>query len=169
MDINGDNKYCLTSNYHNTVISFPSNPRFSWDGQEVIFKNHDGYGIGSISINGDNFISLYEVPNWDKQLTFHISPDGNSLNFYIPARLSQEDTIIPAESFEMNIDGSDLINLSDLYGLRSPFVYSHDNTLIAYATYDYISRIPQVFLMERDYSNKIILTKDGGHKPKFQP
>jgi len=169
MDINGENKYCLTSDYHDTIISFPSNPKFSRDGQKIIFLNHNGYGIGSISINGDNFKSLFKVPNFEQISKFNISPDDNSLNFYIPSRLSQEDTIIPAESFEINIDGGGLINLSDLYGVRSPFVYSHDNTLIAYATYDPISGIPQVFQREKDYLNKVMLTKNGGHKPKFQP
>lgn len=169
MDFNSENKYCLTSNYHDTIISYPLSPKFSWDGQEVIFINHNGLGISKIDINGDNYTKLYEVPNFDQISNFNISPDGNSLNFYIPSRLSQEDTIISAESFEINIDGSNLINLSDLYDVRSPFEYSHDNALIAYATYDPISGIPQIFLRERDYSNKIILTKDGGHKPKFQP
>lgn len=169
MDLNGENKYCLTSNYHDTIISFPRSPQFSWDGQEVIFINHNGLGISKIDVNGDNYTKLYEVPNFEYIWGFNISSDGNSLNFYTPSRLSQEDTIIPAESFEINFDGSGLINLSDLYGVRSPFVYSHDNTLIAYATYDPISGIPQVFQRERDYLNKVILTKNGGHKPKFQP
>lgn len=169
MDINGENKYCLTSNYHDTVISYPLSSQFSWDGQEVIFINHNGLGISKIDINGDNYTKIYEVPNFEYIWGLNISPDGNSLNFYIPSRLSQEDTIIPAESFEINIDGSGLINLSDLYGVRSPFVYSHDNTLITYATYDPISGIPQVFQRERDYSNKVMLTKDGGSRPKFQP
>lgn len=169
MDINGENKYCLTSNYHDTIISYPLSSQFSWDGQELIFINHNGLGISKIDINGDNYTKIYEVPNFEYIWGFNILPDGKSLNFYIPSRLSQEDTIIPAESFEINIDGSGLINLSDLYGVRSPFVYSHDNTLIAYATYDPISQTPQIFLMERDYSNKVMLTKDGGSRPKFQP
>lgn len=169
MDINGENKYCLTSNYHDTIISYPLSSQFSWDGQELIFINHNGLGISKIDINGDNYTKIYEVPNFEYIWGFNILPDGKSLNFYIPSRLSHEGLIIPAESFEINIDGSGLINLSDLYEVRSLFVYSHDNTLIAYATYDPISGIPQVFLRERDYSNKVILTKNGGHRPKFQP
>lgn len=168
MDFNSENKYCLTSNYHDTIISYPLSPKFSWDGQEVIFINHNGLGISKIDINGDNYTKLYEVPNFDQISNFNISPDGNSLNFYIPASSSQ-DGIIPAESFEINIDGSNLINLSDLYDVRSPFEYSYNNSLISYATFDINSRMPQVFLMERDYSNKVMLTKNGGHRPKFQP
>ncbi|MBU0528597.1 hypothetical protein KKF86_02420 [bacterium] len=168
MDISGNNIVCLTCGFHDRNINFPRSPQITADGNEIFFINHNGYEIGKIDITGNNFVKLYEVPNYEQIWDLKILPDNTNLSFIFPGIWSEEE-VIPTQVFEINIDGSDLRNLSDLYGIESALSYSIDNKYITFSFQSNPFEIPQIYLMGRDYSNQLQLTKEGGQGPQFQP
>lgn len=168
MDIDGNNKACLTCDYHDRVISFPRSPQITADGNEIIFINHNGYEIGKIDITGTNFVKLYEVPNHEQIWELKILPDNTNLTFIFPGLWSEEQ-VIPTQVFEMNIDGSNLQNLSELYGIEGSLEFSKDNNFITVGHPPSPGETSQIYLLERNYSKKQQLTKNGGIGPQFQP
>lgn len=147
MDANGANVTILTPNITRTI-----DPRISSDGRKVAF----GYNgdIYQVNVDGTGFAPLVTSAS---QLSW--SRDGKKIAFVRRAQNGYDNI------FTANVDGTNLVQVTNLNADHNTPEWSPDNTKIAF------NRNSQVFTCNPDGSNVVQLTIGGpyGECPAWSP
>ena len=178
MDANGENLKRLTF-----TPGYDETPIWSPDGKSILFAStRDGnYEVYIMDVNGDNQRNLTNHPSHDGHPNF--SPDGKRIIFH-SNRIMPEDTYhesaftdaVNHELYEMNLDGSDITQITDYSGWDTYPDISPDGNKIAFRR-----RVPteigshpgnsEVFIADRDGSNAVNLSNYPEHDgwPAWSP
>ena len=175
MDIDGNNKKCLTNNdlYFITHVFtakssfnvFDAMPCISPDGSNIVFSSYDNeqknYFISVIDIDGlKKNILTYEIGTYDLAPLY--TPDGNNIIFRSHRGANYD-------LYKMSLEGQNLINLTNGSGHAYFSQFSPDGSKILFNTDR--DMYYKIWIMDQDGLNQKQLTSGdyNDYYPRFQP
>lgn len=143
MNIDGSNPKFIGKGYY---------PEFSPDGKKILYQNpippyDEGLYIMNIDGTDRNFISY--IPYQTKP---RFSPDGSKILF---SKFTDNFDI-----YLINIDGSNLINLTNSSEGETQPEFTTDGSKIVFVQYDSVSKINKLCSMNTDGTNKKVVFED---------
>ncbi len=146
MESNGSNVRFIAQGYY---------PEFSPDGEKILFQRFippydEGLYIMNADGSNEKFLSLIPF-----QTRPRFSPDGAKIVF--------SKFIDNSDIYLINIDGSNLINLTNSNEAEQQPVFTPDGSRIIFSTYDTNARINKVCSMNVDGTDKRVIFEDSSN------
>ncbi len=151
MNSDGSGQTRLTNNSASDV-----GPIWSPDGKKIAFtSDRDGdYEIYLMNVDGSGQTRVtHTSASSHFYNSYAWSPDGTKITFALDVSTPDTENII---IYEVNADGSDLIQLTDSQGINHSPDWSPNENLISFVSER--DRNPEIYVMNADGSNQVRLT-----------
>ena len=146
MNLDGSGKQRLTENV------FDVYPEWSPDGTKIAFIDAGNNGVWTMSSNGNNGKMLTDPPR-NGSADYHPNWHPNGSRIIFKANRTDLDGI-----YSMDLNGNDLIRISDGGSYTPEISYSPDGTKILFSDWNLSHSTEDIYLMNADGTNRVNLT-----------